>query len=152
MVTSKQRDLGLDLLRIISMLTSLFLSMDSIPMAIAGIALFEVFRTIRVSSPPVAPIIRFAAPSAFSVYLISHHPELKVLVWSTLRPSALANSPWLVFHFLISITGIFFVCCVIDLGRQWLFKLLRIDQLLQRIDDLVCRTTEGWMSRFLQAR
>lgn len=118
-----------------TMLTTLFYGYNSIPLAFGSIFLMLTFCGIQLHGNVLSKGITFAAPAAFSVYLISHHPVLKSCLWARLSPSSWGASPWLIVHMLVSVGGIFLTCCIIDHLRRWLFRICRIDWLTKKVCD-----------------
>ena len=82
----------------------------------------------------VQKLIRFFAPAAFGVYLIHVH----FIIWDYYFLNAfswIASSSPLLFLPLVlgCATGIFMVCLLIDVLRLRLFKLMRVDSIINRI-------------------
>lgn len=89
-------------------------------------------------------LISFVAPAAFGVYLI----HANTLVWQSFlekRFSAYASlsAPALFAAVLLTATGIFILCALLDLLRIKLFQLIKIPQILNKLEEklqtILCR-------------
>lgn len=101
---------------------------------ILGAAIFLVllFERLRLSVT-VKKIVAFLSPCAFSVYLI----HTNKLVWNNLIDGlfegyASLRTVLYVPAILGSALAIFAVCITIDLGREWIFRKLRVKERLER--------------------
>lgn len=88
-------------------------------------------------------MITLLSPAALGVYLIHVHP----MIWSnfiTGRFAFLAKLHWLpmLLGALAIAFSIFAVCLLIDLGRIYLFRLLRLEHLCRHIEQFIVRFTE----------
>lgn len=62
--------------------------------------------------------INTAAASTLGVYLLHDNPTIRKVLWSQLlHTTSYAESPFLVFHALLAVIGIFLVCVAIDKVR-----------------------------------
>ena len=84
----------------------------------------------------VGKVASFFAPASFGVYLIHLHPLVRNHVLMGLFKD-IGNQPvWTVVPLTLLVTaGIFLICAAIDYVRLWLFRLLRIKQLLVKLDN-----------------
>lgn len=94
--------------------------------------------------------IKLLAPLTFSVYLIHMHP----FVADTLlvgKYSWIASSEKSVFWMTVAVMGqaflIYVVCSLIDLGREWLFRLLRIRECCLYVEKVLNRGMEEMGAR-----
>lgn len=84
--------------------------------------------------------IRFFAPLCFAAYLIHDNFWVRQFYIMALSPlPALAEGPWYGWlgMFLAEGAGIFLFCCAVEWVRRQLFRLLRIDDLCDRIADKI---------------
>ncbi len=101
---------------------------------LAGVSLLLLFSRMKLR--PLAPVIRFLSPLAFSVYIIHVHP----LIWKQfmlLRYASFAELPvWhMTLAILLAALCIYLVCSAIDLVRHTLFRLLRIREGLEALEN-----------------
>lgn len=84
----------------------------------------------------VAKVIGFATPGVFSVYLIHVHP---LVFWRMIADGFTGWADWFLPAILAALVGLsaalFAACILLDALRQRLFKLLRIDNLLESTSD-----------------
>ena len=124
---------------------SLFYSYNSIMTAAASISLLLFFRSIEIKNVLAEKAIRYFAPLAFGVYLIHDHIITRQIIWNWLKPTVLHNSPFVVPYFILCVTGIFLVCSLIEWLRQKLFRLCRIDRLVNSLCDKLQSRVERWL-------
>lgn len=108
-----------------------------------AVCLFLFFREWEIAPAGVgARLIRFVTPGIYAVYIIHVHPKV---FWNDslialLRPW----DDWSVWKVLPAVIGaalgVFVVCILMDRLRQWLFRVLKIDALADRI---CCRVENG---------
>ena len=53
---------------------------------------------------------------------------------------------------IISVGGIFLVCCIIDHLRSWLFRVCRIDALTKKVCGLLTDRTDDLLTHLTQRR
>ncbi len=101
----------------------------------AAVALLVLFMNAKIRGKFAVGCIRFLAPLAFSVYIIHMHP----MIYDTFingKFAGYASHPW--WLMLLEVFGtaaaIFLICAAIDLVRHYLFKGLKIKELLNRIE------------------
>lgn len=103
---------------------------------ISAYCLFLIAVNINITFKPVVNIIKFLSPLSFSVYLIhTNH-----WVWDNIMNKRFAhytNFHALKFVAAVALTAlsIYLICSVIDLVRLYLFKLLRIPQILAKLEE-----------------
>lgn len=89
---------------------------------------------------PVRRAIVFLAPGAFGVFLIHTHP----LIWTTYmlkRYESFGAFPaWkMILAVLLAVLCLYLICTAIDLGRHYLFKLLRIRKGIEWLEKKVTK-------------
>lgn len=127
-------------------LDSLFYSKNSVLAVTASIGLFFAFRTIHIKGNILRRVIGFFAPLAFGVYLIHDHTTIRPLLWSWLSPAAYAQNPWMVPYAVLCVMEIFLVCCLVERIRQWLFRITRLQKLLDRVCDRIQNHGTSWLN------
>lgn len=111
---------------------------DSFPVYIATCSLFVVFLNINVHQG--GTIVAKIAPAVFGVYLIHAHANVcTVPMWGRLGMIANMGKAWYPLYQLAVAAAIFVVCVLMDLLRQKLFRLIRVDGAV--------RTLGSWVER-----
>lgn len=128
-------------------LDSLLYSYNSICTTGAGIALFLLMRTVNIENRPLTKIIGFLAPLCFGVYLLHDHHNIRSILWSWLCPLATAEQPYMLLYGLLCMSGIFLAGCAVEWLRKQLFRLLRIDNLLNFLADKVETLFQRWLDK-----
>ena len=77
-------------------------------------------------------LISKTAPYVFGIYLIHEHPMIKERLWEVVIPDTILM-PLALYVLLVTI-AIFCICTIIDIVRERLFKVIRVDNLLDIID------------------
>ena len=108
----------------------------------AALMLLMLFSGLQVRQPAVRRFVQFVSPLTFGIYLIHTQP----LVWVQIlgkRFAAFADNRALVCipQILLAATAIYLICAVIDAVRVQLFRLLRIRDLSDWLQD---RLTALW--------
>lgn len=103
-----------------------------------GISLLVLFMNMNITAKVPTQTIKFFAPLAFSVYLIQEHPLIRTMFIHN-RFSVFAQRPLLLMLLEIIATtfAIFFIATGLDLIRHYLFKLLRIKERLNNLEQSV---------------
>ena len=103
----------------------------------------------QLSIPPCfEKLIKVAAPLAFSVYLIHAHP----LIWEygmADRFSVLAakTPPVMLLLVLGAALGIYVICSLMDVLCVWIFRLLHMDELSQRVEAGTSACLGRWLDK-----
>lgn len=128
-------------------LDSLFFSYNSICTAGASIGLFLLMRTVEIKSRPITKIISFLAPLCFGVYLLHDHHSIRPLLWGWMKPFATATAPYMLLHWIMCVGVIFLAGIGVEWLRKQLFRLLRIDKLVDFLSDKVESLCQGWLDK-----
>lgn len=101
---------------------------------LSAVCLFLIFEGLEIKKEWVQRLIRFAAPLAFSVYLIHTHP----LIWQYILKNAFSSYRYLPAWAIIpavlgSAAGIYVVCSLVDVVRSWIFKKIGVRKWAERI-------------------
>ncbi len=116
---------------------TLFYQYNSLNIFICAVALFLFFRKLSFK-PAVDRIIAFLAPMTFGVYLIHDNPLIRnYIVKQHLGFLQKLNAPLMMLGILGTAVGIYLVCSAIDLGRLYLFKLLKVKPRLEKLEAAV---------------
>lgn len=116
---------------------------NSIFIYLSSLFLFLLFIKIKVKDD-YKKILSFLAGLSFSVYIIHFNPELK-LVYLNGRLSFFTQKPVfeMVYMILFSAFIIYILCTVIDVIRYYLFKILKVEKLSEKMDKkIVCLLTK----------
>lgn len=109
---------------------------------LSAIALLSIFSKIDLSYM-AKRIIKFFTPATFGVYLIHVQP----LVWQNILKDRFVNyvsgsAVHLVLGVLFNAITIYFLCSLIDLVRNKIFKVLRIKQSIERLEKRLIAPSE----------
>ena len=78
------------------------------------------------------------APLSFGIYLIHDHPIIRNYLWHTAFDwSLLTNSPWMLPVMIAIVLIIYLLCAGLEFCRIWIFKLTRLDYLIDRTSDSI---------------
>lgn len=96
---------------------TIFYPYNSITMVIGSISLFMTFRNIKMSKDSVlGKIALWGSPLTLGVYLIHEQPEMRMWLWSVLKPYQFANSsfPVLIVVLVGQAILVFGLCCLLE--------------------------------------
>lgn len=115
----------------------LFIVYNSPTIVISSICLFIFFSRLNIRHG-ANMILKFASVS-FGVYLISEQKFIRSLLFMTDKFSKYANMPWylMIGSTIFTAVIIYLICSVIDYIRKWLFNLLHIRKLSEKIKDII---------------
>lgn len=110
---------------------------------ISMLCFFLYFKEVKIRNERISNIIGKMASSTFAIYLIHNNPNVRPLLWKKVMGTfSFANSPLLIFHFFISIIGIFLISFIIDLFRKKIFNLCKKTKIVQKIDKKLDEVNE----------
>lgn len=100
---------------------TIFYSYNSITMVIGSICLFMTFQNMKMSRESfLGKIALWVSPLTLGVYLIHEQPEMRMWLWSVLKPYQFANSSFLVL--IVVLVGqailVFGLCCLLEKIRM----------------------------------
>lgn len=115
-------DLPYPLNRVRSTAADIFSTEWKLPVMMAGLGLVLVFTAFSFNNR----VINWLAKSAFSVYLITEYPLMRVLLWkNTFTFSSLGNrSLPVAVSFIAIVFLIYFLCVLVDTLRRLIFKFM----------------------------
>lgn len=113
---------------------SVLVSYTSPTILVCAIALLLAFSQLKLTR--LSPVIKFLSPLAFSVYLMHVHP----LVWQYFMKGRFSSyaelpAPLMALSVIGTALLIYLLCSAIDLIRHYLFKLLRLKQGLNSLEE-----------------
>jgi surface polysaccharide O-acyltransferase-like enzyme len=111
---------------------------------------FVIFTKMHISDK-VKPVIAFFSVSAFSVYIIHEHPFLRWYLISG-KFAFLGNYNPFVMLLLVLLIGlaIFLICILLDKVRMLLFRLMKIDSLIDKLANNMERFIHKTISRMVE--
>ncbi len=135
---------------ILNQYANMLLSYVSPTIVLMAIALFCIFAKLNIRTH-LAPFINFFSTSAFSVYLMQDHS----LVQKNLMPylQKLTNG-YGVAQLALFIVGVvlatFLIAVLIDKIRQLLFRLIKLDMLFEKADQLIQKLLNSWYQKLMR--
>lgn len=102
-----------------------------------AICLFVIFSRIQLECKILRRIVFYVSSCTFGIYLIHEHSNIRELLWSIPMISELQYSRWIGVGVLIICICVFMGCGIVEMLRSSLFKLLRINTLLDTIAQRV---------------
>lgn len=96
---------------------------NSLPVLIASITLFHIFRGIAISNIKCLKIIKVLTPLVFGVYLIHDNPHIRDYVWMGLKNLHMPQ-PLLPIATILYTIVVFLLCLAVDYIRFLLFNLI----------------------------
>lgn len=114
---------------------------DSVFAYIASVSLLLVFLNTNFRSDrKISKFAVYMSSATLGVYLIHAHADICINKWwQAIGMTSNLDTWWFVFYQVFVVLAIFFVCAVIDLIRQQLFKLLHINNLVDKLFDKIER-------------
>lgn len=123
----------------------IFMSYTSPVLVGEAICLLLFFSNLQVKNKKLVKAVSFVTPAIFSVYIIHVHP---LVFWNILKDSftGLTEYNFLVSFVLIIaiVLAIFMGCIALDYLRIFIFKLLRINTLCDKIGKNIKNWIESW--------
>ncbi len=106
-------------------------------MIIQSISLMFIFKNINILNHKICKLISFISALSFSCYLIHKNPIIRIFFKDKLV--FINNYNLLISIVIIFTIGVltFIVCCLIDLIRHYLFKVIKLKHLLSIIDSKI---------------
>ena len=112
---------------------------DSVFAYIASVSLLLAFLNINFkSNTRTGKLSVYLSSATLGVYLIHAHADICIEKWwQTIGMTSNLDAWWFVLYQILVVAAIFMICVVIDLIRQQLFRLLHINNLLDKIFDKI---------------
>lgn len=113
-----------------------FSSFNSITVYLASVFLFLAFKELNIKSVRLSKLIVFVSALTFGVYLIHDHNDIRSLLWNKIFPSLeWVSSPFMILWIFAASAVVFVACLLLEYVRKLIWKLLRIDHLLELIGE-----------------
>ena len=121
---------------------------DSVFAFVASISLFLAFLNTDFKNGTVLSKIAVKLSGAtFGVYLIHAHADICINKWwQMIGMTSNLDAWWFVFYQILTVFAIFLVCALADIVRQWLFRVIRIQKLI----DFVCCKAESKIRKLIK--
>lgn len=114
-----------------------FYTYNSSPVAIASVGLFAVFLGIKIKNEKVAKFINKVAKTTFGVFYIHTFFLYRDFIWEKMGSTKFVGSPVFIPYCFGIVIGVFIACSIIDFLRAKLFKLIRLDKLIDKISHAI---------------
>ena len=99
-----------------------------------SVAVFVFIRQQQIPETGIWSLMVKVAPYTFGVYLIHDHLLMRDWIWKTLSMTSYANQWIYVLAVMVVCVLIFAICILIDTVRKRLFAILKMDDLMIRLD------------------
>lgn len=114
---------------------SFSLGYNSVFVVALSILLFLYFADLKIEKMNCEKIILSLASATFGVYLIHDNYYMRAILWDTLHPYTFQNSWILIPYWIFCVCLIYVVCSLIELLRQYIFRMFGISKMCERIAD-----------------
>lgn len=124
---------------VVNSIVNNFWRYDSVFAYIASVSLLLAFlNTNFKSNTRISKFAVYMSSATLGVYLIHAHADICINKWwQAIGMTSNLDTWWFVFYQIFVVLAIFLVCAVIDLIRQQLFKLLHINNLVDKLFDKI---------------
>lgn len=102
---------------------------------ISAISLLMLFANFSIKSKPAIKLISIFSSGAFAVYLIHSNPTIYKEYTKQVAPILEYQTATAILCVLVTVIIVFTVCSTIDIIRDKIFKLLKIDKLVKKLDN-----------------
>lgn len=123
---------------------------NSLPVLCASVFLLLFFCSVKIENAKAAKVINFFGAVSFGIYLIHNNRNLSHYLWEKCRVHYWIAERGNLLVVIAILIGVFVVCGLIEWVRAWLFKVLKIDMLtdkvammLQKTICKVCKDNQG---------
>lgn len=110
-----------------------FFPYNSFLTLMASLALFLFFLQWNMKDGFVARCIVRLGACTFGVFLIHEHFYMRYLWPKWFGVSKMADSPWFLLHMAGTLIAVFMICALIDMIRQWIFKLVFMNKGMETV-------------------
>ncbi len=104
-------------------------SLCSVPVFLSSICIFLLFKGINIKGKLTSRALVFLSPLTFGIYLIHDNKNLKDLLWYIISPEKYSDEVFVWLYMLAVVPIIYIVCAVVELLRQKLFSITRLNNL-----------------------
>lgn len=113
-----------------------FSSFNSVTVYLASVFLFLAFKELSIKGIRLSGLIVFLSSLTFGVYLIHDHNDIRSLLWEKIFPSSeWVSSPLMILWIIAASAIVFVACLLLEYLRKLVWKLFRIDRLLDRLGN-----------------
>lgn len=112
---------------------NIFYSFNSFPALCASVLLFLFFCSVEIKNEKISKFIIFFGNLTFGVYLIHNNRNLSTYLWTKLKVNDWLVEKNNIYVIIILLIAVFTACSLIEWIRQKLFKLLRINMLIEYV-------------------
>lgn len=95
---------------------------NSMLSVLGAVGLFVAFLNLQLKDGIGTRLINLAASTSFSVYLIHDHYYIRRTIWNKINPWAWLDDWYLLSAIIITVTGIYAVCMIIEWIRHFAFR------------------------------
>ena len=106
---------------------------NSLPELCASVLLLLIFCSVKIENAKLAKIINLVGGVTFGIYLIHNNRNLSHYLWEKCRVHYWLAEKGNLFVIIGILFGVFAVCGLIEWLRQQMFKILRIDKLIDKV-------------------
>lgn len=110
---------------------------DSLPMLCASVLLLLIFCSVKIENVKLSKWINLIGSLTFGIYLIHNNRNLSHYLWEKCRVHYWLAEKENIFVVIGILLGVFAVCGLIEWLRQQMFKILRIDKLIDKVAMLL---------------
>lgn len=114
-----------------------FYTYNSAPVAVASVGVFAFFLNLKIRDERVGRFIVKVAKTTFGVFYIHTFFIYRDFIWEKMGSTKFIDSPVFIPYCFGLVLAIFIVCSIIDFLRAWLFKVTRIDKLIDKISHVI---------------
>jgi len=115
-------------------------SYNNILLVIETVAFFLLFKQITVKNKYIEKIVLKISPLTLGVYLIHEHVIFKRIIWDDILHPSRYLINWKIFLVLIiDVVLIFLTTCLIEKIRVIMFKVFKIDRIVEKINKILNR-------------
>ncbi|MBE6719582.1 MAG: acyltransferase [Ruminococcaceae bacterium] len=118
----------------------------------ASLMLFAAFKNLKIKRTKIAEMTTFLSGLTIGVYLIHSNQFIRKTLWTKVVTAAqYFNKPYFVFHMIVCVLAVFFICAFLEYFRQLLFKLFNIPSLCDKLGEKLQNLTDKlFSSKFIE--
>lgn len=115
-------------------------SSNSLPILCASLLLLLIFSSVRIENSRLSKAINWVGGLTFGIYLIHNNKNLSHYLWEKCKVHYWFAERGNIFAVLGILLAVFMACGIVEWLRQWLFKVLKIDKLIDMIAMMLEKT------------
>lgn len=117
---------------------------------VQSVALLTLFAQLRIKSYHIKKWIEIISPLTFSIYLIHVKKPIYDLVLPKICGYAIGHSIFYLPICVLGAIGVFGVCGCIEFGREQVFKLFKLNSLMEKMSSFVQKRINQIIDRIIQ--